>query len=164
MVGLAVAEHHQIAGLVTAYPCGVRDFVPTVNYLAGQTVASAAIVPLSAEGTVCFYSFAPADINGWFAASRGFHGIAPKREFDTRPGNSPTPYTADAADLPLPALIRNQIDAADRLRIGTMTATRTWAGRTRWTSRLSCFRQHHRHRGARRGRIEGTLTPTRTDR
>lgn len=81
------------AGFVTAYPCGTRDFVSTVNYLAGQTVANAAIVPLSANGTVCFYSFAPTDIvvdiNGWFAAGRGFTGIAPKRVFDTRPGNSP---------------------------------------------------------------------------
>jgi hypothetical protein len=80
-------------GFVTAYPCGVRDFVSTVNYLGGQTVANAAIVPVSPEGTVCFYSFAPADvvvdINGWFAAGRGFSGIAPKRVFDTRPGNSP---------------------------------------------------------------------------
>ena len=50
------------AGFVTAYPCGARDFVSTVNYLAGQTVANAAIVPVSAEGTVCFYSFAPTDI------------------------------------------------------------------------------------------------------
>ena len=74
-------------GFVTAYPCGVRDFVSTVNYLAGQTVANAAIVPLSATGTVCFYSLAPADIvvdiNGWFTAGRGFTGIAPKRVFDT---------------------------------------------------------------------------------
>jgi Fibronectin type III domain len=96
----------EFAGFVTAYPCGVRDFVSSVNYLAGQTVANAAIVPLSAEGTVCFYSFAPTDIvvdiNGWFAAGRGFTGIAPKRVFDTRPDSSPdalqtvqkTPVTA----------------------------------------------------------------------
>src|SRR4029077_12743093 len=41
----------------------------------------------------CFYSLAPTDIvvdiNGWFTAGRGFTGIAPKRVFDTRPGNSP---------------------------------------------------------------------------
>ena len=29
------------------------------------------------------------DINGWFTAGHGFTGIAPKRVFDTRPGNSP---------------------------------------------------------------------------
>ncbi len=75
------------AGFVTAYPCGTRDFVSTVNYLAGQTVANAAIVPVSADGTVCFYSFAPTDvivdINGWFAAGQGFTAIAPKRVCST---------------------------------------------------------------------------------
>jgi hypothetical protein len=81
------------AGFVTAYPCGTRELVASVNYLAGQTVSNAAIVPVSATGTVCFYSMVPTDlivdINGWTTAGGGFTGIAPKRVFDTRPGNSP---------------------------------------------------------------------------
>jgi hypothetical protein len=81
------------AGFVTAYPCGTRELVANVNYLAGQTVANAAIVPVSATGTVCFFSNVPADIvvdiNGWLTAGRGFTGVAPKRVFDTRPANSP---------------------------------------------------------------------------
>ena len=80
------------AGFVTAYPCGVRELVASVNYLAGQTVSNAVIVPVSADGKVCFFSMVPADIvvdiNGWFTP-HGFGGIAPKRVFDTRPGNSP---------------------------------------------------------------------------
>ncbi len=80
------------AGFVTAYPCGVRELVASVNYLAGQTVSNAVIVPVPADGKVCFFSMVPADIvvdiNGWFTP-HGFGGIAPKRVFDTRPGNSP---------------------------------------------------------------------------
>jgi hypothetical protein len=80
------------AGFVTAYPCGVRELVASVNYLAGETVSNAVIVPVSADGTVCFFSMVPTDIvvdiNGWFTP-HGFGGIAPKRVFDTRPGNSP---------------------------------------------------------------------------
>ena len=81
------------AGFVTAYPCGARELVASVNYLAGQTVANAAIVPVSATGTVCFYSMVPTeivvDINGWLTAGQGFTTIAPKRIFDTRLGESP---------------------------------------------------------------------------
>jgi Fibronectin type III domain len=81
------------AGFVTAYPCGVRELVASVNYLGGQTVSNAAIVPVSATGTVCFFSNVPTDIvvdiNGWLTAGRGFSAIAPKRIFDTRPGQSP---------------------------------------------------------------------------
>ena len=81
------------AGFVTVYPCGARDLVASVNYLAGQTVSNAVIAPLSATGTVCFFSNVPADIvvdvNGWMTSGRGFTGISQQRIFDTRPGNSP---------------------------------------------------------------------------
>jgi len=44
-----------------------------LNYTAGQTVSNAVLVPVSATGTVCFYSFAPTDIlvdlNGWFGTT-----------------------------------------------------------------------------------------------
>jgi hypothetical protein len=46
-----------------------------LNYLAGQTVPNAVIAPVSATGTVCFYSLRQADIvvdiNGWFRAGGG---------------------------------------------------------------------------------------------
>ncbi len=75
-------------GFVTVYPCGERKLVASVNHLAGQTVANAVIAPLSASGTVCFYSLVPVDlvvdINGWFAAGSDFHAIGPDRVFDTR--------------------------------------------------------------------------------
>jgi hypothetical protein len=80
-------------GFITVYPCGNRESVSSVNYSAGETVANAVIAPVSATGTVCFFSSAPtdivADINGWFAAGQAFTAAGPKRVFDTRPGQSP---------------------------------------------------------------------------
>ncbi len=94
------------AGFVTAYPCGVRELVASVNYLAGQTVSNAVIVPVSADGKVCFFSMVPADIvvdiNGWFTP-HGFGGIAPKRVFDTRPGNSPDALRTTVPKTPITA-------------------------------------------------------------
>jgi hypothetical protein len=58
------------AGFVTVYPCGPRALVSSVNYGAGATVANAVIAPVSASGTVCFFSMVPTDLivdlNGWF--------------------------------------------------------------------------------------------------
>jgi hypothetical protein len=60
------------SGFVTVWPCGDRPGVSSVNYVAGETVANAVIVPVSPAGTVCFASKAPADlvvdIDGWFSA------------------------------------------------------------------------------------------------
>ena len=59
-------------GYVTVYPCGTRRLVASINFVAGETVSNAVIVPVSATGTVCFYAYAPTDIvvdiNGWFRA------------------------------------------------------------------------------------------------
>jgi hypothetical protein len=59
------------AGFITVYPCGERKLVASVNYSAGRTVANAVVAPVSAWGTVCFYSSAPTDLvvdlNAWFA-------------------------------------------------------------------------------------------------
>ena len=61
------------AGFVTVYPCGVRPLVSSLNVTAGVTVPNAVIAPVSAAGTVCFYSSVAtdliADVNGWFAAA-----------------------------------------------------------------------------------------------
>ncbi|MEY2416244.1 MAG: hypothetical protein QOH53_1578, partial [Ilumatobacteraceae bacterium] len=81
------------AGFITVYSCGPRALVSNLNYVAGQTVANAVVAPVSASGTVCFYSLADVDlvvdINGWFAAGSAFTGVAPARVLDTRAGNSP---------------------------------------------------------------------------
>jgi hypothetical protein len=58
-------------GFVTVYPCGQRNLVSNLNFVAGQTVPNAVIAPVSATGTVCFSSSQMtnliADVNGWFA-------------------------------------------------------------------------------------------------
>jgi hypothetical protein len=80
-------------GFITVYPCADRENVSSVNYRTGQTVANAVIAPVSAAGTVCFFSSAPTDIvvdiNGWFPAGKAFTSAGPSRIFDTRPGQSP---------------------------------------------------------------------------
>jgi hypothetical protein len=72
-VSLNVTAVNPIAdGYVTAYPCGDRPLVSSLNYVKGQIVPNAVIAPVSANGEVCFYSLADtfliADVNGWFAS------------------------------------------------------------------------------------------------
>jgi hypothetical protein len=79
-------------GFITVFPCSGVTEVSNVNFVAHQTVANAVIAPVSATGTVCFFSNTPAhilaDINGYFPADSGYTAVAPKRVFDTRPGAS----------------------------------------------------------------------------
>lgn len=76
-------------GYVTVYPCGTRPGVSSVNYVAGANVPNQVIAPVSADGEVCFYSFANthlvADINGYFPEGTGFAPVEPARVLDTRP-------------------------------------------------------------------------------
>jgi hypothetical protein len=61
------------AGFITAYPCGPRPLASSLNYATGQTIANTIIVPVNANGEVCFYSNTTthlvADITAWFAAT-----------------------------------------------------------------------------------------------
>ncbi len=78
------------SGFATVYPCGSRPNVSSLNYPAGGTVANAVITPLSATGTVCFFSSTAADVivdvNGWYPEEAGYHAPDPIRVFDTRVG------------------------------------------------------------------------------
>jgi enamine deaminase RidA (YjgF/YER057c/UK114 family) len=61
------------AGYITVFPCGQQPLVSSVNYAVPQaSTANAVLVPVSAAGTICFFSLHPVDlvvdINGWFAA------------------------------------------------------------------------------------------------
>jgi secreted trypsin-like serine protease len=57
-------------GFVTVYPCGDRPNASNLNFVTGQTVPNAVIAPVSADGTVCLYSFGSAhllaDVSGYF--------------------------------------------------------------------------------------------------
>lgn len=80
------------SGFVTVHPCSpTRPLVSNLNHTASQTVANAVIAPVSATGTVCFYTEAAThlvvDVNGWFPDdTNGFTTLAPSRLFDTRSG------------------------------------------------------------------------------
>ena len=80
-------------GFVTAYPCGMRPLAASVNHAAGETVANNVIAPVSASGTVCFFSLTAADLvvdlNGWFATASKYSAVGPHRVADTRAGESP---------------------------------------------------------------------------
>lgn len=78
-------------GFVTAYPCGDRPTVSSLNFRSGQTISNAAIVPVNdSTGAVCFSASQAThlivDVTGWFATGNGFVDVAPSRLVDTRPG------------------------------------------------------------------------------
>lgn len=79
-------------GHLAAYACGERPGTSTLNFAAGATVANGAIVPLAADGTVCIYNSAAADVlldvTGWFPVSGGYRPVGPVRLLDTRPGGT----------------------------------------------------------------------------
>ena len=78
-------------GWLKAFACGGDEpFVSNVNYLPGESVAGAAIVPVSAGGTICVRSSEPADvivdITGSFTSDGELRFVPadPTRVLDTR--------------------------------------------------------------------------------
>ena len=59
------------AGYITAFPCNGVPATSNVNYEFSAAVANAAQLPLSANGAICVYSTAAAqviiDVNGWWS-------------------------------------------------------------------------------------------------
>jgi hypothetical protein len=57
-------------GFITVYPCGQVPTASNLNFIAGQTIPNAVLVPINQFGRICFYSSSEtdliADINGWF--------------------------------------------------------------------------------------------------
>ncbi len=77
------------AGFGTVYPCaGGRSDTSNINYGRGQTIANFAVVQPDANGEICVYSSAAADIliDVMGSAGPGFEGIGPSRKVDTRSG------------------------------------------------------------------------------
>ena len=95
------------AGFISVYPCGERELIANLNFVAGQTVSNAVVVPVSATGTLCFYSPVPTDIvvdvNGWFGKSSTYRGVKPSRVFDTRAGEPGEPLVNVAKTKVTPA-------------------------------------------------------------
>ncbi|MBR7831715.1 PKD domain-containing protein [Actinospica durhamensis] len=83
-------------GYVSVIPSGGYLSVSNLNYLKGQTVTNAVIVPVGADGTVQLYDMGPAggsvdliaDVSGYFtrSAGSGYTAVTPARMLDTRHG------------------------------------------------------------------------------
>ena len=76
-------------GFGTVYPCaGGRPDTSNINFGPGQTIADFAVVRPDANGEICVYSSAAADIliDVMGSAGPGFDGIRPSRMVDTRSG------------------------------------------------------------------------------
>ncbi|HKA03611.1 MAG TPA: hypothetical protein VKD67_04760, partial [Acidimicrobiales bacterium] len=58
------------------------------NYRAGTSVPALTLAPLAADGRLCIFTFAPADVvidlAGWVPPGGAYTGIAPTRLVDTR--------------------------------------------------------------------------------
>ncbi|MDQ1248654.1 MAG: hypothetical protein QG597_3027, partial [Actinomycetota bacterium] len=79
------------SGHLTVYPCGTsKPLASTLNFVAGQVRANAAIAALGAAGKVCVYTTTATnvavDLGGWFRGTPGFTPIVPVRVADTRAG------------------------------------------------------------------------------
>jgi hypothetical protein len=92
MVNLAIVAPAQ-AGFLAAGPCGVALGTSSVNFKAGQTVATHATVPVR-DGSFCIRSTSVAhvivDVGSAFVNGQGasFTAVAPVRLMDTRAPNS----------------------------------------------------------------------------
>ena len=91
------------SGFLTAFPCdSATPVVSNHNHVRDQVVASAAIVPVSAAGEVCVYSFTDTnlivDITGRLPAGTGVVAAGPQRLADTR---NAAPGALHPAGVPL---------------------------------------------------------------
>lgn len=91
-------------GFATVWPCGgPRPLASNVNFVAGQTVAAAAISALSADRTVCVSSNATldvvVDIAGYLAPTSTYVPRVPSRLIDTRNGQEDTTPNTPAATV-----------------------------------------------------------------
>jgi hypothetical protein len=78
-------------GFVTVYPCdAARPTASNVNYGPGQVVPNAVLAKVAADGTVCLYTSAAADlivdVNGFVPAGGSPVTVVPARLLDSRPG------------------------------------------------------------------------------
>ena len=99
-------------GYITVYPCGTRPEASNLNYVVSQTVPNAVIAPVSADGEVCFYTYAEthllADINGYFPAGQGFVAVTPVRVADTRAASGQGARTVPKVKIGGPTELRFQ--------------------------------------------------------
>src|SRR5262249_60259302 len=85
VVNVTAAGGSSAAGFITAYPCGAPvPLASNVNFLAGQSVANAAVVPVAGHGTICLHANTPThlvvDVAGYLTAK--FTPTGPTRALD----------------------------------------------------------------------------------
>jgi hypothetical protein len=123
------------AGFLTVFPCGPRPLASNLNFVAGQNVPNHVIVPVAADGTVCFSgnvsTHVLADVAGWYGAAGATAGtpfapLAPSRILDTRDGTGiGTPARLSAGGiLELTVVGRNGIPGQG-VRAVTLNVTAT---------------------------------------
>ena len=96
-------------GFVTVWPCdATRPTASNLNFTLGQTVANGVVSAVSADGRVCLYTHAAADlvidVTGWFPPAAALQPLVPRRLADTRNGETDTaPNQAAGAVLAIDA-------------------------------------------------------------
>jgi hypothetical protein len=78
-------------GYATVYPCGQpAPLASDLNYRAGASVPALTLAALPADGKICVFTYATADVlvdlSGTVEAGAGYTGITPTRLVDTRSG------------------------------------------------------------------------------
>ena len=77
-------------GYLTVFPCGTLPYTSSLNYSAGEDVATEVIAKLSPTGSICVFTYATAniivDVAGYVPAGSDYVGLDPVRLADTRAG------------------------------------------------------------------------------
>jgi len=118
------------SGFLTAAPCGGdRPTVSNANFVRDQVVASAAVVPVGADGSICVFAnestHVVVDVSGSFPSGSGFVALRPERLVDTRDRGS---RQAAAAPLAVPVRGRSGVPSDADAVVVTVTATEPVAG------------------------------------
>jgi hypothetical protein len=130
-VNLTVTDPRS-SGFLTAFPCGVAPpLASNSNFVRGQVVAAAAVVPVGADGAICISNsdatHVVVDVTGSFPAGSGFVPVTPVRLADTRelPGGARQP-----AGTPLVVRVSSAagVPAGARAVALSVTATQAAAG------------------------------------
>ena len=94
-VALNLTAVADIAGYVTAYPCGTAPpLASNLNTWAGHPIANSATTAIGSGGKICLVSNIATDLvvdlEGWYPAGATYHAFTPVRALDTRvPGPTP---------------------------------------------------------------------------
>jgi hypothetical protein len=123
-VNLAVTDPRS-AGFLTAFPCGTEPpLVASSTFDRGRISSTAAIVPVTPDGTICVLNneatHVVVDVTGSFPVGQGLVPLTPARLVDTRDAG---PRVPAGTVLRVPALGTHGIPADAKAVAITVTAT-----------------------------------------